>query len=144
MGFEVNHSKLMELGMHWAEYLHFDGSNEFLLELPSRGTEVEFAVYERTIFELQGMGYEVIVAHPERCRAIQKNPMLAQSLSRMGCKLQASADYIDGGRLGREKKPARRLFEEGLYDFIASDAHCVEHYGCLARAMRIDGASLHD
>lgn len=32
MGFEVNHSKLMDLGMQWAEYLHFDGSNEFLLE----------------------------------------------------------------------------------------------------------------
>ena len=31
MGFEVNHRKLMELGMQWAEYLHFDGSNEFLL-----------------------------------------------------------------------------------------------------------------
>ena len=29
MGFEVNHSKLMQLGMEWAEHLHFDGTNEF-------------------------------------------------------------------------------------------------------------------
>ena len=112
MGFEVNHAKLMDLGMQWVDYLHFDGSDEFLLELSSRATEVEFADYERTIFELQGKGYEVIIAHPERYRAVQKNPDLAVRLARMGCKLQASADYIDGGRLGREKKPAEKLFAE--------------------------------
>ena len=33
MGFEVNYRKLMDLGIEWADALHFDGSNEFLLEL---------------------------------------------------------------------------------------------------------------
>ena len=142
MGFEVNHDKLMNLGMQWVDYLHFDGSNEFLLELSSRATEVEFADYERTIFELQGMGYEVIIAHPERYRAVQKNPGVAEGLARMGCRLQASADYVDGGRLGREKRPARRLFEDGMYDYIASDAHDVWHYDCLRRAMEQNGRDL--
>ena len=54
----------------------------------------------------------------------------------MGCKLQASADFVAGGRLGAEKKPAKKLFEEGLYSYIASDAHCVEHYDYLARARK--------
>ena len=135
MGFEVNHAKLMDLGMQWVDYLHFDGSDEFLLELSSRATEVEFADYERTIFELQGKGYEVIIAHPERYRAVQKNPDLAVRLARMGCKLQASADFVDGGRLGRELRPAKRMLRDGLYSFIASDAHRVEHYDALARAM---------
>ena len=112
MGFEVNHAKLMELGMQWVDYLHFDESDEFLLELSSRATEVEFAEYERTIFELQGMGYEVIVAHPERYRAVQKNPEVAERLVRMGCTLQASADYIDGGRLGAERVPASEFERE--------------------------------
>ena len=107
MGFEVNHAKLMELGMQWVDYLHFDESDEFLLELSSRATEVEFAEYERTIFELQGMGYEVIVAHPERYRAVQKNPEVAERLVRMGCTLQASADYIDGGRLAARRSTRR-------------------------------------
>ena len=142
MGFEVNHAKLMDLGMKWVDYLHFDGSDEFLLELSSRATEVEFATYERTIFELQGKGYEVIIAHPERYRAIQKAPGIAERLSRMGCKLQASADYIAGGRRGRERKPAQRLFEMGLYDCIASDAHYPEHYALLARAMAENGGDL--
>ena len=67
MGFEVNHTKLMELGLEeWAPYLGFEGTGEFLLELDTRCTEADFQDYERTIFALQGMGYDVIIAHPER------------------------------------------------------------------------------
>ena len=136
MGFEVNHAKLMGLGMEWAQYLHFDGSNEFLLELSTRADKLAFQEYERTIFELQGMGYEVIIAHPERYRAIQEDTDVAYQLLKMGCKLQASADFVKGGRLGREKKPAQRMFDNLYYRYIASDAHNVEHYGLLARAVR--------
>lgn len=134
MGFEVNHAKLMELGMDWADYLHYDGSNEFLLELSTRAGKLEFQEYERTIYELQGRGYEVIIAHPERYRAIQEDIDVAVRLMRMGCKLQASADFIAGGRLGREKRPALKMFDEYLYTHIASDAHTPEHYRHLAEA----------
>ena len=54
----------------------------------------------------------------------------------MGCKLQASADFVAGGRLGKEKRPAKRLFDENLYSYIASDAHRVEHYDLFAEAKR--------
>lgn len=134
MGWEVNHAKLMDLGMEWAKRLCFEGTNEFLLELSSRCRAHDFEVYERTIFELQGMGYTVIIAHPERYLAVQEDIGIARDLVRMGCKLQASADFVAGGRLGREKKHAKKLFEENLYSYIASDAHCVEHYGCFAEA----------
>lgn len=136
MGFEVNHAKLMELGMAWASRLAFDGGREFLLELSTRAGTLEFRQYERTIFELQGMGYTVIIAHPERYRAVQDDIEVARRLVQQGCKLCASADFVAGGRLGREKKPAKRLFEERLVSYIASDAHRVEHYGYLARARR--------
>lgn len=134
MGFEVAHSKLVELGVEtWAPYLCFDGSNEFLLELEPHATERDFEDYERTIFELQGMGYQVIIAHPERYRAIQKNLDIADRLVSMGCSLQVSADFLGGGRFGKEKKPAQKLFERNLYRYIASDAHCPEHYKYLKR-----------
>lgn len=136
MGFEVNHRKLMELGMEWTDYLHFDGSNEFLLELSTHAGALEFQEYEQTVFELQGRGYQVIIAHPERYRAVQEDVEVARRLVRMGCKLQASADFVEGGRFGREKRPARALFDELLYSHIASDAHNVGHYECLAKACR--------
>lgn len=134
MGFEVNHRKLVELGIDAAEYLHFDGTNEFLLELSTHADPYAFREYESTIYDLQCRGYQVIIAHPERYRAVQKDVSVAERLVDMGCKLQASADFIAGGRFGREKKPAQRLFDEGLYSFIASDAHNVAHYDCLAKA----------
>ena len=119
MGFEVNHTKLMELGLEeWAPYLGFEGTGEFLLELDTRCTEADFQDYERTIFALQGMGYDVIIAHPERYRAIQQN-----------------TEFIAGGRMGREKKPAQKMFDQLLYRYIASDAHKPEHYALLAKAV---------
>lgn len=134
MGFEVNHAKLMDLGYDWIDHLHYDGSNEFLLELSTTAGKLEFEEYDRTIFELQGRGYQVIIAHPERYHAIQEDIELARHFMKMGCKLQASADFIVGGRLGREKKPAIRMFDELMYTYIASDAHNVQHYEYLARA----------
>ena len=38
-------------------------------------------------------------------------------------KVQASADFIAGGRFGKEKRPAFKLLNAGLYDYVASDAH---------------------
>lgn len=128
MGFEVNHAKLMDLGMGWAERLHFDGGNEFLLELSTNAKRHHFREYEGTIFQLQGLGYEVIIAHPERYRAVQEDVGRARDLVKCGCKLQASADFVAGGRLGNEHKPAKKLFAENLYSYIASDAHHVGHY----------------
>ncbi len=136
MGFEVNHRKLVELGFEWIPLLGFDQSNEFLLELSTHANATEFQEYERTVFRLQGMGYEVIIAHPERYRAIQRDIELARRFVRMGCKLQASADFIAGGRFGKEKGPAKKMFAEGLYTYIASDAHRVDHYKWFARAQR--------
>ena len=140
MGFEVNHRKLVELGIDAAEHLHFDGTNEFLLELSTHADAYAFREYENTIYDLQCRGYQVIIAHPERYRAVQKDVSVAERLVDMGCKLQASADFIAGGRFGREKKPAQRLFDQNLYSFIASDAHNVGRYDCLAKGCFDDAA----
>lgn len=137
MGFEVAHAKLIELGIEeWAPYLCFDNGREFLLELDPGCSEGRFQDYERTIYELQGLGYDVIVAHPERYHAVQRNTDLAVRLVRMGCKLQASADFVAGGRFGKERRPAAKMFDQVLYRYIASDAHRPEHYAYLASAVK--------
>ena len=136
MGFEVNHRKLMELGLDWARVLAFDGATDFLLELSVNASPSRFVDYERTIFQLQGMGYQVVIAHPERYVAIQRDVSIAQELVDMGCRLQVSADFIAGGRLGAEKRPAIKMLKQGLYSYIASDAHNVRHYSYLARAIK--------
>lgn len=142
MGFEVSHRKLTELGLEWAEALHADGSSELLLEFSVGASPERFAVYERTIFELQGMGYDIIIAHPERYIAIQKDLGIAEELVRMGCRLQLSADFIEGGRFGRERRPAIALLDAGFVSFIASDAHVPSHYALFARAHQRYGSLL--
>lgn len=142
MGFEVNYRKLMELGLGWAEKLHYNGTNEFLLELTVSASPSRFGDYERTIWELQGLGYDVIIAHPERYIAIQDNIDLARELVHMGCKLQGSTDFIKGGRFGRERRPAMRMIKEGLYTYFASDAHRVEHYTYFSQVMSRWGHTL--
>ena len=142
MGFEVNHAMLMDLGLGWAERLHYNGSNEFLLELSVGASPSRFGYYERTIFELQGLGYDVIIAHPERYVAIQEDVTLAEELVHMGCKLQASTDFLKGGRLGRERRPALKMLKAGLYTYFASDAHRVGHYDYFTQAHERWGGAL--
>ena len=60
----------------------------------------------------------------------------------MGCKLQASADFVKGGRLGAERRPAIRMLKEGLYTYVASDAHHKAHYQCMERVMNKWGDQL--
>lgn len=137
MGFEVAHSKLMELGVsEWAPYLGIAQTGQFLLELDTHCTDASFNEYERTIYRLQGMGYRVVIAHPERYDAIRKDPSIAERLVQLGCDLQASADFVRGGRLGNSKRTAKKLFKQQLYRYIASDAHRVEHYQMLAEAVQ--------
>lgn len=140
LGFEVAHRMLAHIDESLISRLAFRETGQFLLELDVVADEgMYFSEYAQTIFDLQGKGFEVIIAHPERYHAIQQNPALARELVRMGCKLQASADFVAGGRLGHAKKPAKRLLKEGLYSYVASDAHCVEHYKYLSKALKAFG-----
>lgn len=136
MGFEVNYDTLSQIGFEWARELGFAGSNELLLELSNSAPRGKYAEYQRFVFKLQSMGFEVVIAHPERYRAIQDDLELAWQFKEMGCKLQASADFIAGGRGADSKKPAIALFKEGLYDYIASDAHNPKHYKLLQKAVK--------
>ena len=142
MGFEVNHAKLMELGYDWIDRLAFADTDEFLLELDTHCSAYHFGQYKRTIFEIQGHGFQVIIAHPERYHAIQEDIGLAAELVDMGCELQASTDFVGGGRFGKELRPAKRMLKEGLYTHFASDAHCAAHYSLFTRAFKKYGKYL--
>lgn len=137
MGFEVYQPKLRELGEGFVERLSFqDGSERFLLELETDSSGYDLGEYGRTITMIQSHGLNVVIAHPERYKAIQKDIGFADSLVRMGCALQLSADYSRRGILSPEMRCAKRLMREGMYSYLASDAHRPEHYAQLSKAMR--------
>lgn len=132
MGFEVNYKKLMELGIDWIDYLACQTGN-FLLELPTRSLPSD---WERMVFEIQGKGYTVIIAHPERYAAVQNDINVVRRFIDAGCKIQVSADFYSEGKFSPIKKTAKVLFAEDLVNYVASDAHGPLAYETLKRVRK--------
>lgn len=73
--------------------------------------------------QLQSSGYEVILAHVERYKAITDNPEYAEELYEMGIRLQINAGSIcgKGGRAAR--KFVNWLLDRNLVFCVGTDAH---------------------
>lgn len=97
-----------------------NGSNHLVVELPAR----EYPVYtERALFELMMAGYRPLLVHPERNRAIQKDPDLMHRLATRGVQAMVTAASLLG-RFGEEAQSAAEEFiSEGVAEMVMSDAH---------------------
>lgn len=132
MGFEVNYKKLMELGTAAIDDLSCQ-TGDFLLELPTHTLPSD---WERIVFEIQGRGYQVIIAHPERYVPIQKDLDIARQFIEAGCKIQVSSNFYTESQFSPIRKTAKHLFDEDLVHYIASDAHGPLAYEVLCRARK--------
>ncbi len=132
LGYEVNWRKLFELGIERAPEFTLGDTNLFLLELSDDAMPTN---WQRLIYSLQSMDLQVIIAHPERYRAVQKNLEIARELKNIGCYLQLSANFIEGGAFDARRRTASALLREDLVDYVASDAHRVSDYATFARAL---------
>lgn len=96
-------------------------SRYFLLELPA--TRMPPRVGD-VLFELRLAGYVAVIAHPERCTAVQGDlATVADMFQRLGVKLQLDL----GSLIGHYGKPARtaaiELVKRGAYHVAACDLH---------------------
>ena len=131
MGFEVDYYKLKKLGMDAAVQLGND-QGEFLLQLPNGMLPLD---WEYLVHQLQCKGFKVIIAHPERCREIQKDVEVARRFLLAGCELQISADCIYGTILDPTRRTAKKLVQAGMVKHLASDARRPSDYEILFDAM---------
>jgi protein-tyrosine phosphatase len=100
----------------------YDGGKAFLFEispvvLPPR--------LEAALFDIRVSGRLPVLAHPERYSAVQRDPAVAEGLSRQAALLVDLA-ALSGTGDRAEVKTARRLVEEGLAHAAASDMHTLE------------------
>jgi protein-tyrosine phosphatase len=72
---------------------------------------------------LQSAGHRVLLAHPERCPALHREPQLVESLVRSGVLTSVTAGSLVGRFGGEVRRFTRRLVELGLVHNVASDAH---------------------
>ncbi|WP_172135224.1 tyrosine-protein phosphatase [Adlercreutzia sp. ZJ473] len=134
LGFEVYWEKLAELGLDTASALCFENTNLMLLEFSCGSLP---ASWQRIVYELQGAGIQLIIAHPERYRPVQRNIEIAYEMKEMGCLLQLSGNFVEGGWRSQRRKTALELLKNNLVDYIASDAHCPEDYESYRKALQI-------
>lgn len=74
---------------------------------------------------LVAAAYLPIITHPERLRWIESHYDLVQRLVRAGALIQLTAASITGGFGKRPLYWSERMLDEGIVDFVATDAHNV-------------------
>ncbi len=78
---------------------------------------------EPVVYDLLERGHLVLLAHPERSPAFQRDPAAVARLAGAGVLTQVTASSFTG-RFGRPvQRFADRLLDEGLVHTVASDAH---------------------
>ena len=100
--------------------LRLGGGPYLLVECPYSPAAAGFEVI---LSGIASRGHRIVLAHPERCPAFQRDPELLRSFVGSGMLTSLTAGAFVG-RFGRDvERFARRLLEEGLVHDIASDGH---------------------
>jgi protein-tyrosine phosphatase len=97
----------------------YDDGKAFLFEINTTAMPPSL---ESSLFDLRVAGRLPVMAHPERYAALQRDPALAEKLSRQAAFLVDLAALSGKGRRA-EVKAARRLLEDGVAHAVTSDMH---------------------
>jgi tyrosine-protein phosphatase YwqE len=88
------------------------------------------------IFRLQAMGYQPILAHPERYVYYEKRPDIFQEFKEKGCLLQLNLLSLIGHYGDLQKKMAFQLLSNKLIDYLATDLHNSGHIKQLSNCLK--------
>ncbi|HEY8751433.1 MAG TPA: CpsB/CapC family capsule biosynthesis tyrosine phosphatase [Tepidisphaeraceae bacterium] len=72
---------------------------------------------------LKSQGLEVIIAHPERMRAVQHNPDLADEFAKAGLLMQGNLQCLGDPPHAQTRQVGERFLKEGRYFMLGSDTH---------------------
>ena len=102
------------------EAVPLNGTRYVLIEPPF----IAYPVYmDDLLFQVQLQGRAPIVAHPERCAGIQKEPDILLRLVQRGILAQMNTGSLLGHYGEEAKQTAEVLLRRGLVHLLASDAH---------------------
>jgi protein-tyrosine phosphatase len=130
-GAEIAHDALPDLDDTELRALTLGGGPNLLLEAPLGAVGGDF---EDAVAELQGRGFGVVLAHPERSPSFHRDTERLTGLVGRGalCSVTSSAFT---GRFGKPvRQLAERLLAGGLVHDVASDAHDAERRPPLLRS----------
>jgi len=103
-----------------------NASRYLLVEMPMQDYDKSFL---DIVYELRLLGAVPVIAHPERYMYIMDNLSIINPFVEEGCLFQVNTGSITGIFGKPVQKTARALIENGLCNFVASDAH-TNHRRC--------------
>lgn len=122
-GAEISVARIGDLRPEELECLTLGNGGSLLIEPPFASSACGL---EPIVADLQRRGYRVVLAHPERCAAFQRDPATLESIVSGGALTSITAGSL-AGRFGRHVRDfALLLAHEGLVHNVASDAHDIQ------------------
>ncbi|MDF2516533.1 MAG: protein tyrosine phosphatase [Sphingobacterium sp.] len=127
---------------HAAEHMIDDGiarlieANE-LCVMPGGYVLIEMSYLQeskalfQTILDIQKLGYQPILAHPERYNYYHYNFNMYKQIKDAGCMLQLNLLSISRYYGVEVKSAALTMIKSGMYDFVGTDVHHGRHLAAL-------------
>jgi protein-tyrosine phosphatase len=128
-GSEIALSHLIDLDAAELAQLGLGGSNWLLVEPPFSATA---SGLDELVLELVQAGHRVLLAHPERCPAFEREPRILHSLVDQGVLTSLTAGSLVGRFGSKVRRFASQLVDARVVHNVASDAH-----GALSRGPSI-------
>lgn len=144
--FEYDTSKLPELNAFSAEHfldnnfthlrmnkqLIFFGDKNVLIEMSYLNISQNL---EEEIYQLQLLGYQPVLAHPERYNYLQNNKSYYSKLVGIGCHLQLNLLSLINHYGKNSLKTAIYLLDQELYHWAGTDVHNLNHIHSLSKLL---------
>jgi protein-tyrosine phosphatase len=120
LGAEIAITYLAEIDPEELSRLVLGGGDWLLVEPPFA---LVAPALESIVLELLRQGHHVVLAHPERCPALQRDLQAVRSLADAGVLMSITAGSLVGRFGGTVRDCAAALAREGLIHNVTSDAH---------------------
>ena len=119
-GGEIAIWRLIDLDDEMLRALALGGGPFLLVESPFSPVVGDF---EPMVLGLHARGHRVLLAHPERCPAFQRDPTRLDALVGGGALVQVTAGSMTGTFGSAVRRFTMTLLRDGLVHVVASDAH---------------------